>query len=276
MNPRGSMTRISSAFRWCKTHRHECSAGGALLTCLAVVLNVHAVIKSPEPQMTHEVAEPAVASSSIIDHPPIETAQAREDAQSDESAQELAGAEQTADVERPADVEQLADAERPADTTQLASAIQVAEQMNPLDDLLPAPADPFVRKVFMPVTPAAEAEPQAATARQETPDPTPLATIAGVWVPDASTCSARTLRDGLLPTIINPEGAWAGETFCTFKNARQTETGWRVAANCSNSTEHWTTDVRLSLKDDRLTWSSRRGTQIYSRCAADFMTASLR
>ncbi len=238
----GSMTRLSSGFRWCMAHRHECSAVGALLTCFAVVLNLHAVVTSPEPQMAQAVAQPAIGSSMIADRSHI--------------------------------------ADRRPDRFQPSlEATDVAELVNPLNDLLSVPTDAFARKVFLPVTPRlTEADAQLAGARQETPVPAaqPLATIAGVWVPEAGACSGRTFRDGLLPTIINPEGAWAGETFCVFKNARQTETGWRVAATCSNSREHWATDVRLSLKDDRLTWSSKRGTQVYARCAADFMTASLR
>ncbi len=242
MQPWGSFIQLGSVFRWCTTHRHECSAAGALLICFAVVLNVHAMIKVPAPPLPpvpQAVAEPAIASSFIADRSQIDAARV------------------------------------PDAIPATSDPIEIAEQ-NPLDDLLSVPTDPFVRKVFVPVTPrTAEAEPQPAVVRQETADPAqPLATIAGIWVPEAGACSARTFREGLLPTIINPEGAWAGETFCTFHNARQTDTGWRVAAACSNSREHWTTEVRLSLKDDRLTWSSRRGTQVYARCAADFMMAS--
>ncbi len=31
------------------------------------------------------------------------------------------------------------------------------------------------------------------------------------------------------------EGAWAGETFCTFKRKKHTAAGWDVVANCSNT-----------------------------------------
>ena len=69
------------------------------------------------------------------------------------------------------------------------------------------------------------------------------------------------------------DGAWAGETFCIFSNQKQTETGWKVVANCSNAREQWSTQVRLTLKGDRLKWTSKRGTQDYTRCAPDFLLA---
>ena len=97
--------------------------------------------------------------------------------------------------------------------------------------------------------------------------------IVGIWSPDANACLAQNFRDGLLPTIISANGAWAGETFCTFKNQKQTETGWKVSASCSSGHERWTTIVRLTIKGDRLIWASKRGTQAYTRCAPDFRIA---
>jgi hypothetical protein len=99
------------------------------------------------------------------------------------------------------------------------------------------------------------------------------AAIAGVWTPDASACSVRNFRDGVLPTLINTHGAWAGGTFCIFSNQKQTQTSWDVVANCSNAREHWTTRVRLTIKGDRLVWASKRGTQAYTRCPPDFLLA---
>ncbi len=105
--------------------------------------------------------------------------------------------------------------------------------------------------------------------------PTQQAGIEGIWAPSASSCSLRDLRDGSLATIIGLEGARAGDTYCAFKNQKQTPTGWRVVARCANAQEHWTADVRLTVKDDHLTWISRRGRQDYTRCAPDaVMTAA--
>jgi hypothetical protein len=106
--------------------------------------------------------------------------------------------------------------------------------------------------------------------------PTQQAAIEGIWAPNASSCSLRDLRDGSLATIIGMDGARAGDTYCAFKNQKQTPTGWRVVASCSNSLEHWTADVRLTVKDDHLTWISRRGRQIYSRCAPDVVRTAAR
>jgi hypothetical protein len=95
--------------------------------------------------------------------------------------------------------------------------------------------------------------------------------IVGVWAPDAGTCSARDFREGLLPTVISTDGAWAGETFCMFTKKEQMETGLRVVAKCSNPRERWTANVRLTVNDNRLTWTSKRGTQVYTRCAPDVL-----
>lgn len=97
------------------------------------------------------------------------------------------------------------------------------------------------------------------------------AAMLGVWAPDGSTCALRDFRQGLLPTIINADGAWAGNTFCTFTNRKQTDSGWRVVAHCSNAEQQWTTKVDFTIKGDRLIWASKRGTQIYTRCPADFL-----
>jgi len=125
--------------------------------------------------------------------------------------------------------------------------------------------------------PAASGEPRGgpfvpATAAEAGAATMPL----GVWAPDGSSCSLREFRLGLLPTIINADGAWAGETFCTFSNQKPIDNGWRVVATCSNGTQHWTNEVRLNLKNERLVWSSRRGTQIYTRCSPDFLIAGAR
>jgi len=100
--------------------------------------------------------------------------------------------------------------------------------------------------------------------------------VLGVWAPDAGSCSARDFRDGLLPTVITAEGAWAGETFCLFTKHEPSETGWRVIAKCSSPRERWTSHVRLTVSENRLTWTSKRGTQAYTRCAPDVLMAQAR
>jgi hypothetical protein len=100
--------------------------------------------------------------------------------------------------------------------------------------------------------------------------------IVGVWAPDPGTCSARNFRAGDLPTVISTDGAWAGETFCMFTRKKQTDAGWRLVAKCSSPRERWTANVRLSVSDNRLTWTSERGSQVYTRCKPDLLTAQAR
>ena len=90
-------------------------------------------------------------------------------------------------------------------------------------------------------------------------------TYAGMWGADQSACSTRN-RKRLLPTMIDTDGARAGETFCRFKRKQETQSGWNVVANCSNGRERWVANVRLKVQGERLTWSSERGSQAYVRC----------
>ena len=94
----------------------------------------------------------------------------------------------------------------------------------------------------------------------------------GIWAADARACSALD-RSGFLLTVIDTDGARAGETLCAFENKRQTKLGWDVVARCCNSHERWTANVSLSVKDNRLSWKSQRGTQTYLRCQREEMMA---
>lgn len=94
----------------------------------------------------------------------------------------------------------------------------------------------------------------------------------GIWAADARACSALD-RSGFLLTVIDTDGARAGETLCAFENKRQTKLGWDVVARCSNSHERWTANVSLSVKDNRLSWKSQRGTETYLRCQREEMMA---
>jgi hypothetical protein len=105
----------------------------------------------------------------------------------------------------------------------------------------------------------------AATPRRDLARAVPPA-IVGVWAPETGSCSA---RKGALPAIISERGARAGETSCVFKEQRWTERDFRILANCTNGHEHWTSNVRLVVKGDRLVWTSKRGTQAYTRCRSN-------
>ena len=107
----------------------------------------------------------------------------------------------------------------------------------------------------------------AATPRPDSRRAAPPA-IVGVWAPETGSCSARN-REGVLTAIINERGARAGKTSCVFKEQRWTERDWRILANCTNGHERWTSKVRLMVKGDRLVWTSKRGTQAYTRCKSN-------
>ena len=106
--------------------------------------------------------------------------------------------------------------------------------------------------------------------------PQQQAMFVGIWVPDASSCSLQNFKDGMLPTVINVDGALAGDTYCSFRNPRQVQAGWQVDALCSNKQEQWSTRVHLSMSGDRLVWKSKRGSQAYTRCTSDLRTAQIR
>jgi predicted RNase H-like HicB family nuclease len=100
--------------------------------------------------------------------------------------------------------------------------------------------------------------------------------VVGVWSPEGGVCSARDFQRGVMPAVISADGAWAGDTFCVFRKKQQTESGWRVLAECSSPRERWTSNVRLSVSENRLVWTSQRGTETYARCAADVLMAQAR
>ena len=141
------------------------------------------------------------------------------------------------------------------------------------------PGGPIVQAAFsnMAQEAAPPVEPPTPPTQSQT-DPaesaaSPRNTIVGVWAPDAGTCSAHQFRDGALPTVITTDGASAGDTFCIFTKQQETEAGLRVVAKCSSPRERWTSQVRLTVSEQRLTWSSKRGVQHYARCTPDLLMA---
>src|SRR5215471_15948573 len=111
--------------------------------------------------------------------------------------------------------------------------------------------------------------PAEATAENQAP-------FVGIWVPQGGTCSIRSFKEGSLPAVITEQGAWAGETFCLFKNLKRTKAEWKAVASCSDSSDDWTTEVQLSVKANRLIWKSKSGTQSYSKCSSDTLVAANR
>jgi hypothetical protein len=212
--------------------RHELSAAGALVTCFAVVLNIGPLTRSP---ISHGVP------------------QLNPDRQMPQRYQ----------AELP---NRLRIDEGVYDPTN--SVIKLSHTLMAWASIYDAPGT-------RPTFPISLGNDDAKTNPQEPrplddagPSPSPN-TIIGIWAPDDGACSDRTLRDGVLPAVITERGARAGKTHCVFKNQKQTEKDWRAVANCSNSDEHWTTHVRLTVKGNRLIWTSKRGTQVYMRCKPD-------
>jgi hypothetical protein len=235
MDSRSGLKLLASVLRGVR--RHEWMAAGAMLACVAIVLNVSPFARTSKRDVVR--AEPAAESPAV--------------------AGSHAG---------PGDGER---------TQRGMETLAISEALRPMIAVSAIPDNAFARMSFQPVKPK-EIEVEAPRERQEH-DATAQATttIAGIWAPDAGSCSARDFRrDGLLPTIINSDGAWAGETSCVFRNQKPTETGLKVVATCSNPRERWTTEVRLTVKDNRLIWASRRGTQVYTRCSPDFRMAAAR
>jgi hypothetical protein len=103
----------------------------------------------------------------------------------------------------------------------------------------------------------------------------PADSFVGIWGADASACSAQGNRKGLLPAVIDNQGATAGETFCAFKDRVKTIEGWTFTATCTNPRERWTTKVRLETNGSKLIWASQRGTQTYTRCERKLITAEM-
>jgi len=97
--------------------------------------------------------------------------------------------------------------------------------------------------------------------------------FAGIWAPNAKACSPQIKRQGLLPAVINSQGAWAGETTCAFNTTKRVGNTWHFAAVCSDTRTKWKADVRMVVSGNRLTWTSQRGTQTYVRCQQGLLRA---
>lgn len=117
---------------------------------------------------------------------------------------------------------------------------------------------------------AAVAPPPESLAPPEPPRPAaPVlerAAYVGVWGPNPVACGQRQRRRGFLPATITEEGAKAGRTICRFRNNRRDGAAWTMAADCSERGRRWTSQVRLLVEQDRLTWSSPKGLASYIRC----------
>jgi hypothetical protein len=248
-------------------HLHGLAAAGAMLTCIAAALNVGPFAKAPKINLTVENARGEAARLAFE----------RDEASSTpvldwQTRMPVSGLQSTMDVaSTPTPVT------RPEETLQELSSLPVVEMASSTAQT----TSPNDRNGEMEEKSPPDQTGSVDLASHRHPDdansePGKSATIVGVWAPNPGTCSARDFREGALPAVISTDGAWAGETFCMFSNKKQTETGWSVVAKCSSPKERWTANVRLTVKDNRLIWTSRRGTQAYTRCPSDVLMAAAR
>jgi len=267
MNSSETIKQFGSAPRQRLVDLHGLAAAGAMLTCIAVALNVGPFAKPPKIHLTVENAR-SEAAGLTPEIGPGEFISVR----NPEVRMPEDGLHGTMDAANPP-----APVAPPAEGSSGSSSLPVFETASSTSQLI----SPTNRSGDMeerspsdesgPIDLASFRHPDDANA-----DLAKSATIVGVWAPNAGTCSARDFREGALPAVISTDGAWAGETFCTFSNKKQTETGWSVVAKCSSPKARWTANVRLTVKDNRLTWTSRRGTQAYTRCSPDVLMAAAR
>ncbi|MFD0933679.1 peptidase inhibitor family I36 protein, partial [Methylobacterium trifolii] len=96
--------------------------------------------------------------------------------------------------------------------------------------------------------------------------PPPRAEYVGLWGPNPAACGARSRRRGYIPAMISQERAQAGRTICNFHDGHRSGNTWVMAAECSDRGRRWSSQVRLMVEGDRLTWSSAKGSASYVRC----------
>lgn len=114
---------------------------------------------------------------------------------------------------------------------------------------------------------AAQTAPAVAPPPVAPPAPAPAsAEYVGIWGPTPEACGARSRRRGYIPATITQDHARAGRTVCTFHDTHRAGAAWVTSAECSDRGRHWSSQVRLTVDGDHLTWSSSRGTASYIRC----------
>jgi hypothetical protein len=257
------------------SHLDWLATAGAIVVCATVVLNLAPVGSPRKPPAGPAIAfvtepadrpAPAARIATAVAAPTVTAETPRRDALDEENPPAALPAIEFEQLDRFAFGQPRAseaEATRAVATGHtVAAPVATAALWSPLPDRTPAAQWPSAAGDA--VSPSAQPEAEATAA----------STIVGVWAPDAGTCSAHQFRDGVLPTVITSDGAWAGDTFCLFTKQQQTEEGWRMVAKCSNPRERWTSQVRLTVREQRLTWSSRRGVQAYARCTPDLLMAN--
>ncbi|WP_027174409.1 hypothetical protein [Methylobacterium sp. 10] len=125
------------------------------------------------------------------------------------------------------------------------------------------PVQPGIRSVALRQDP--EVAPRADVTTAASPPIEPAAYV-GLWGPNETACRRGARRRGYIPARITESGARAGSTVCTFRNGRRIGTNWSVSASCSDGGRRWSSQVKLLVDGNRLTWSSAKGDASYVRC----------
>jgi hypothetical protein len=84
-------------------------------------------------------------------------------------------------------------------------------------------------------------------------------TFLGGWGDDAADCLSA-------PIQISEREAKGTSSVCKFATVRREESGWRIQAVCTAGGKSWSDNIRLSVSDGRLTWSTDTLTKVYIKC----------
>ena len=94
--------------------------------------------------------------------------------------------------------------------------------------------------------------------------PQPPIKLLGKWQPKGG-CSRPGPRGDCITMVIDERGAKAGPASCRFLDKKQDGNRFAIRAECSSGGETWTSNVRLVVAGSRMTWTSERGSQDYTR-----------
>jgi len=93
--------------------------------------------------------------------------------------------------------------------------------------------------------------------------PTQASAYAGEWASDISQCQEG--EDARV--LITLKRAEAFGVSCDFNSIQRETSAWRIQARCTHDAETWIAHIRLLRAQNRLIWSSERGTAEYVQCS---------
>jgi hypothetical protein len=88
-------------------------------------------------------------------------------------------------------------------------------------------------------------------------------TFVGAWWPSSECLSKRT-ED--VPLLINTRLAHNAAGTCEFLRVVADGGGWRIRAKCTVEDKTWNANIRMTIKNGQLVWSSEKGVATYYRC----------